>query len=153
MFSTEIKDFKDIENDEKELEKINDMLISSQGNTSFMLSTLQDCQKKYDKHLSSLRKEYWKIEDIINNQCLSFVGAFLGVKAEFKAIRVEKTDILPEDEINANYWEWLAEPWEEEHYYYLLWSDESYNKNAKEVLGNNALEWDKVHSYLNRSFI
>ena len=53
MFSKEIKDFSDIENDEKELEKYNNMLVSAQGNTARFRTF-----RRRSREITSRRRNY-----------------------------------------------------------------------------------------------
>ncbi len=150
MFSTVINNINDLENDEKELERINNMLISSQGDTGYILSSLRECKEKYENFIGEAKGDFWDIVDSIEKGCLPFVTNFLGTKVDLKVVRVKKDE--PEDGIYPNCWKMLSYNTSPDDDYYLIWSEKSYNKNAEKFLKNDALSWDKAQSLLNRSY-
>ena len=131
----------DIEADEKEAGKYYDMILTGTGDRNLIISTLQDCQKRYKEFISCLKRDFYYLKDLIAKGALPFVVRIIFERKtyNFELIIIEKTtsEFMPEC------WEIL---YENEHFYNAKWKEESYYNNLEKILGREGLSLDGLAS-------
>ena len=135
----------DINSDEKEIDRYYDMIMEGKGDKIFILATLQDCQKRYKDFISCLQRDFDNLLDNIKDNSLPFVVR------QCLSQKIVPPPIILQLEPNKDF---IPECWEiieakpDKKLYAAKWEDESYNKNAKKILGKKAMPWINLRPFL-----
>ncbi len=132
----------DIENDKKVVDNYYSLLATGNGNTDFILKDLLDCRNRYTDFIKCVSKDADEIYKRIRECSLDFVQAIISmriIEPTILTIPVEDEQIIPK------YWNLFMK---DKMFHCLKWDAESYNKNAKEVLGDKFWEWKHISGFI-----